>query len=148
MERWVENIQIVIFDGTCNFCNGSVNFIIARDPESKFNFAPMQGESAKVLMKQHGIDNPDLDTFLLIKDGKLYQRTDAALEIAKDLTGYWKYFQVFRFVPAPLRDIFYLFSPKTVIDYLARESPAWFQHLKFDSDFWTELRQNYRKLIK
>ena len=107
MERWVENIQIVIFDGTCNFCNGSVNFIIARDPESKFNFAPMQGESAKVLMKQHGIDNPDLDTFLLIKDGKLYQRTDAALEIAKDLTGYWKYFQVFRFVPSPLRDIFY-----------------------------------------
>ena len=102
-----ENKTVIIFDGICNFCNGSVNFIIARDPEGKFNFAPMQGESAKVLMKQHGIDTPDLDTFLLIKDGKLYQRTDAALEIAKDLTGYWKYFQVFRFVPAPLRDVFY-----------------------------------------
>lgn len=101
------NTQIVIFDGICNFCNSSVNFIIARDPEGKFSFAPMQGEAAKMLMKQHGIDNPDLDTFLLIKNGKLYQRTDAALEIAKDLTGYWKYCRVFLMLPAPLRDIFY-----------------------------------------
>lgn len=101
------NTQIVIFDGICNFCNSSVNFIIARDPEGKFSFAPMQGEAAKMLMKQHGIDNPDLDTFLLIKNGKLYQRTDAALEIAKDLTGYWKYCRVFLILPAPLRDIFY-----------------------------------------
>ncbi|WP_022953894.1 thiol-disulfide oxidoreductase DCC family protein [Leucothrix mucor] len=101
------NAQIVVFDGICNFCNSSVNFIIARDPEGKFSFAPMQGEAAKMLMKQHGIDNPDLDTFLLIKNGKLYQRTDAGLEIAKDLTGYWKYCRVFLILPAPLRDIFY-----------------------------------------
>ena len=87
-----EGVSIIIFDGICNFCNGSVNFIIARDPEGKFTFAPMQGESAKALMKQYGIENPDLDTFLLIKDDKLYQRTDAALEIAKDLTGYWTFF--------------------------------------------------------
>ena len=99
--------KIIIFDGICNFCNGSVNFIIARDPEGKFSFAPMQGESAQALMKQHGIENPDLDTFLLIKDGKLYQRTDAALEITKDLTGYWKYFRIFLILPASLRDIFY-----------------------------------------
>lgn len=103
----IEDGSVIIFDGVCNFCNDSVNFIIARDPDSKFTFAPMQGESAKALMKQHGIENPDLDTFLLIKDGKLYQRTDAALEIAKDLTGYWKYCGVFRVVPAPLRNILY-----------------------------------------
>lgn len=67
----------------------------------------MQGETAQALMKQHGIDNPNLDTFLLIKDGKLYQRTDAALEITKDLTGFWKLFRVFVIVPAPIRDVFY-----------------------------------------
>lgn len=99
--------QVVIFDGICNFCNSSVNFIIARDPECKFSFAPMQSASAKALIKQYGIENPDLDTFLLIKNGKLYQRTDAALEIAKDLKGHWKYLRVFLVVPAPLRDIFY-----------------------------------------
>ncbi|PWQ95379.1 thiol-disulfide oxidoreductase DCC family protein [Leucothrix pacifica] len=101
------NKSTIIFDGICNFCNSSVNFIIARDPEGKFSFAPMQGETAQALMKQHGIDNPNLDTFLLIKDGKLYQRTDAALEITKDLTGFWKLFRVFVIVPAPIRDVFY-----------------------------------------
>lgn len=103
----IEHKSIIIFDGICNFCNSSVNFIIVRDPEGKFSFAPMQGEAAQLLMKQHGIDDPDLNTFLLIKNGKLYQRTDAALEIAKDLIGYWKYCRVFLIVPTPLRDVFY-----------------------------------------
>lgn len=99
--------MFIIFDGVCNFCNSSVNFIIARDPEGKFCFAPMQGEAAQAVMTQHGVENPELDTFLLIKHGKLYQRTGAALEIAKDLTGYWKYCRIFLIVPAPLRDMFY-----------------------------------------
>lgn len=102
-----KNQPTIIFDGICNFCNSSVNFIIARDPEGKFSFAPMQGESAKALIKQYGIDSPDLDTFLLIKNGKLYQRTDAALEITKDLKGHWRCLRVFLVVPAPVRDIFY-----------------------------------------
>lgn len=99
--------NIVVFDGVCNFCNGAVNFIIARDPEAIFTFAPMQSEFAKALMHKHGIRNVGIDTFLLVKDDQCYLFSSAALEITKSLTGYWYLFNVFKIIPAPIRDFFY-----------------------------------------
>jgi len=99
--------HIVIFDGVCNFCNGAVNFIIKRDPDAKFVFTPMQSNLAKELTQKHVIDNVGIDTFLLIKNGRCYIWSDAALEIAKDLTGSWYLSLVFKIVPRTVRDFFY-----------------------------------------
>lgn len=99
--------HIVIFDGVCNFCNGAVNFIIKRDPNNKFVFTPMQSDLAKELIERHGIKNVGIDTFLLIKDGKSYIWSNAALEVVKDLTGFWYLCLVFKVVPRPIRDVFY-----------------------------------------
>lgn len=103
----MDSINIVIFDGVCNFCNGAVNFIIKRDPEGVFAFTPMQSDLAKELMEKHQIYNVGVDTFLLIKNGQCFVFSSAALEIAKDLTGFWYMFNVFRLVPVPIRDFFY-----------------------------------------
>ena len=62
----MEEQHIVIFDGICNFCNGAVKFIIARDPETVFIFTPMQSDLASALMHKHEIYNVGIDTFLLI----------------------------------------------------------------------------------
>ena len=99
--------HIVIFDGVCNFCNGAVNFIIKRDPEERFAFTPMQSELGKELVAKYQITNVGYDTFLLIKDNQCYIWTDAAIEIAKDLTGFWHLSYVFKVVPRPIRDYFY-----------------------------------------
>lgn len=103
----MDNRYIVIFDGVCNFCNGSVNFIIKRDPNGLFAFAPMQSDLAKVLMDKHKINNVGVDTFLLIKNDQCFVFSSAALEIARYLTGFWYMFNIFRLVPAPVRDFFY-----------------------------------------
>ena len=103
----MQHSHIVIFDGVCNFCNDSVNFIIKRDPNGLYSFAPMQSASAQQLMAAHGITEVGLDTFILIKNENCHVRTDAALEIAKDLTGFWYLCGVFRIVPGPIRDFFY-----------------------------------------
>ncbi len=99
--------NIVIFDGVCNFCNGAVNFIIKRDPEGIFAFTPMQSDLAKELMKKHQIFNVGIDTFLLIKDGQCFIFSSAAMEIAKDLTGFWYLFNILKLIPAQVRDFFY-----------------------------------------
>ena len=103
----MKHSHIVIFDGVCNFCNDSVNFIIKRDPSGVYSFAPVQSEFAQQLMSEHGIEEVGWNTFILIKNGRCHTRTDAALEIAKDLTGFWYLCGAFRIVPGPLRDFFY-----------------------------------------
>ncbi|MCH8497878.1 MAG: thiol-disulfide oxidoreductase DCC family protein [Marinobacter sp.] len=99
--------HIVVFDGVCNFCNGAVNFIIKRDPDGIFAFTPMQSELAQALTERFNVPNVGVDTFLLIKNGRCYVFSGAALEIAKDLTGLWFLFNVFKIVPRPIRDAAY-----------------------------------------
>lgn len=102
-----DNRHIIIFDGVCNFCNGAVNFIIKRDPDGVFAFTPMQSALAKQLMQKYQIHNVGIDTFLLIKNNHCYVFSSAALEITKDLTGFWYLFRVLNIVPAAFRDFFY-----------------------------------------
>ncbi|MDP4558189.1 thiol-disulfide oxidoreductase DCC family protein [Halomonas meridiana] len=103
----MDNRYIVIFDGVCNFCNGAVNFIINRDPEGTFAFTPMQSELAQELTQRFNVPDVGMDTLVLIKAGKCYVLSDAALEIAKDLKGPWRLCYVFKVVPRPIRDAAY-----------------------------------------
>lgn len=99
--------SIVLFDGVCNFCNGSVNFIIEHDSRNRFKFAPLQSEIAQKLLQQHGLSDPDLDSVVLIEDGTTFVRSTAALKIAQNLDGWWSRFSVFLVVPVGMRDFFY-----------------------------------------
>lgn len=103
----MDNQQVIIFDGVCNFCNGAVNFIIKRDSKGAFKFAPIQSEVAQSLILNQQINGVDKDTVLLIKNGDYFVRTNAALEITKDLDGFWFVFRVFKIVPKVVRDYCY-----------------------------------------
>ena len=100
----MDNRHIVIFDGLCNVCHGAVNFIIKRDPEGLFAVNPMQSELAHDLLEKHQIQNRGIDTFLLIKNGQCFVFSSTALEIARQLTGFWF---IFRLLPGSIRDFFY-----------------------------------------
>jgi len=105
--RSMSTQNVIIFDGVCKFCNNSVNFIIKRDHHNVFLFAPMQSEAAQDLIAKYNVKDVGFDTFLLIKNNKCFYRTDAALEITKDLSGYWYLFRVFKLLPRSFRDYFY-----------------------------------------
>ena len=99
--------SLVLFDGVCHFCNNSVNFIIDRDPKKKFVFAPLQSELAKNILTRLGEDATVIDTIILIQHNKLYKRSRAALEIAKQLNGLWPLCYLFMIVPGFIRDLVY-----------------------------------------
>lgn len=101
--------SIILFDGVCNFCNASVNFIIKRDPESKFLFTQIQGDRGRALLANHGISNIGMSTFVLINQQGCHFKSDAALEIAKELSGVSRYLVMARYVPKFLRDKVYDF---------------------------------------
>lgn len=98
--------RIVLFDGVCNFCNGSVNFIIRNDPDGKFKFAPLQSEIGQQLRVKHGIGD-DVDSIILVEDGQAFTHSAAALRVARGLGGIWSLGYVFVVVPAFIRDWLY-----------------------------------------
>lgn len=98
--------RIVLFDGDCNFCDKSVQFIIKRDPRNVFTFASQQSETGKILLKLYDI--PDyIDSMVLIENSKVHLKSSAALHIAKQLNGLWKFAYLFMIVPRPIRDFVY-----------------------------------------
>lgn len=97
----------ILFDGVCNFCNASINFIIDRDSKGIFKFAALQSEVGQELLKKNGLKTSDFDSIVAIEGDKVYQKSDAALEIARRMDGIWKIFYVFKIIPAFLRDPVY-----------------------------------------
>lgn len=98
---------VILFDGVCNLCTASVIFIINRDSRGRFKFASAQSESGRLLQNQYQIDAIEAGTIAMIKDGVVYVKSDAAIEIAKELDGFWKLLSAIRFVPKPVRDWVY-----------------------------------------
>lgn len=96
------NHPIVLFDGVCNLCNSSVQFIIRHDPAGHFHFAALQSDFAREQLKRFQVAG-HLDSIVLIEDGVLYTRSTAALRVARHLKG-WRWLYLFRWVPPFLRD--------------------------------------------
>ncbi|MFD1207048.1 MULTISPECIES: DCC1-like thiol-disulfide oxidoreductase family protein [Sporosarcina] len=109
--------RIILFDGECNFCNKSVQFIIKRDPSAHFYFTSLQSETGERYRKQYKIPD-DIDSLVLIEKGKSYTKSAAALHIAKKLDGLWHLLFLFILVPRKLRD--------GVYDYIAKNRYKWF----------------------
>ena len=102
-----EGHAVVLFDGVCNLCNGAVNFIIDRDPEGHFQFAPLQSNIAQTALKARGQSALNLDTIVLLETSDVHVRSDAALRIARRLSGAWPLLSIALWVPHPLRDRVY-----------------------------------------
>lgn len=103
--------SVVLFDGVCNFCNSSVNFLIHHDPSKKIRFASLQSEIGKNYLSRFSINN-DLDSIILIEDNRYFIKSTAALRICRHLTGWPKLFIIFIIVPKPLRNLIYMWFAK------------------------------------
>ena len=103
----LKNSPVVLFDGVCNLCEGSVRFIIERDPKGIFRFASLQSDAGKSLAEAHGADASHLNTMMLIENGRLYKRSTAALRIARRLRFPWSLGWIFIIVPPFIRDAIY-----------------------------------------
>lgn len=110
--------NVVLFDGVCKLCTGSVNFILRHEKGPFLRFAPLQSQVGMRLMQEHGIDPAQMRTFVVIADGRSYIRSDAAIRVSRFLRGAWKLLGLVRVVPRPIRDYAY--------DLVARNRYRWF----------------------
>ncbi|MAB39496.1 MAG: thiol-disulfide oxidoreductase [Aequorivita sp.] len=110
--------KIILFDGVCNLCNGAVTYIIKRDKKNLFKFAALQSEIGQQLISKFNIDTSKVDSIILIDGEKHYEKSSAALRIAKYLSGAYPLLFGFMVVPKFIRNAVY--------DYIARNRYKWF----------------------
>lgn len=98
---------LLLFDGVCNFCNGSIQYILERDRHEKFCFASLQSPLGRAVTAALGIPPQSMDTFIMLESGRAYIRSNAALGVLRRMGGWRSLFYGLIVIPRPLRDAVY-----------------------------------------
>ena len=112
------NTHILLFDGVCNFCDASVQFIMRRDHRQIFRYAAIQSDIGQALLTHFGLPTDQISTVVLIENGQIWTQSDAGLRVARHLNGAWPIAYVFKYIPRFIRDAAYRL--------LARNRYRWF----------------------
>lgn len=121
----MSNQPIILFDGVCNLCSGAVQFVLKRDKKQQFRFASLQGNAGQELLKQYNLPQNNFNSFVLIDDGKVFTKSNAALEIAKRLNGGWKLLYAFKIVPKFIRDAVYRLIANNRYKWFGKKETCW-----------------------
>lgn len=119
MIKLPKNKKLILFDGVCNLCNASVNYVIKHDKKDTFRFAALQSEVGKQIVKEYNIDILKTDSILLYSENNgIHYKSSAALKIAKQLGFPLNLLPIFLIIPAFIRNCVY--------DYVAKNRYKWY----------------------
>ncbi len=100
-------MEVILFDGVCNLCNASVDFILRHDPAARFHFAALQSEVGRRILLNAGLPVEGIDALVLWQDGRVYTASDAVLRIACGLRFPWCLLSALIVFPRSWRDATY-----------------------------------------
>ena len=104
--------KIILFDGVCNLCDTSVQWIIRNDSAGKFKFAPLQAPVAMEMLRTAEMagefDPTDPESFVLVEDGQLFFKSDAWFRIIRELDFPASLLRIFALFPRFIRDYVYV----------------------------------------
>jgi predicted DCC family thiol-disulfide oxidoreductase YuxK len=119
MQNLPQNKKIILFDGVCNLCDSAVQFVIKHDKKDIFRVASLQSEIGQEIIKHIGIDTKNIDSIILYQPGiAYYYKSEAALEIAKNLGGLFSFATIFKILPTALSNVIY--------NYVAKNRYKWY----------------------
>jgi predicted DCC family thiol-disulfide oxidoreductase YuxK len=109
---------VIFFDGVCNLCNRSVQFVIKKDKKKQFRFASLQGKAGQELLRQFNLPADQFNSFILVEGDHIYNRSTAVLRMLRKLGSAWQLFYGFIIVPKFIRNAIY--------NWIARNRYKWF----------------------
>jgi len=119
MENLPKDKRIILFDGVCNLCDATVQFLIKRDKKDIFRFVAIQSDLGQEIIQHIGIDTSKTDSIILYEPGHAYYyKAEAALKIGKELGGIYALLGIFTLLPNAVTNIVY--------DYVARNRYKWY----------------------
>ena len=109
---------LLLFDGVCNLCNSSVQWVLKHDKAAQFRFAALQSDTGRQILLQHQLDPDATDTVVLVDEGRVFTRSDVAIQVFRRFGWPWAALTVFKWIPTTVRNYIY--------DWIARNRYRWF----------------------
>jgi predicted DCC family thiol-disulfide oxidoreductase YuxK len=128
---------IILFDGVCNLCNTSVQFVIEHDPTAIFRFASLQSDAGQAILAKNALNTEGLNSVILVENNVVYDRSTAALRIAKRLSGGVQLLAVFLIVPRFIRDFVYKIVAKNRYRWFGKQEVCWLPTKELKARFLT-----------
>jgi len=116
---------LILFDGLCNLCNSSVQFVLRHDKKKVFHFASLQGANGKEYLKKHKLPETQLNSFILVEGDVLYTRSTAALRVCKKLGGGWPLLYAAIWIPPFIRDGIYNWIAQNRYRWFGKRAACW-----------------------
>lgn len=125
MKKNTPNNPVILFDGVCNLCNSSVQFIIRNDPKHHFRFASLQSNLGQSILKQFNLPTNELSSFILLDKGRISVKSTGALKVVKQLSGAWPLLYIFIIIPPFIRDAVYEFIGRNRYKWFGKKEACW-----------------------
>jgi predicted DCC family thiol-disulfide oxidoreductase YuxK len=116
---------VILFDGVCNLCNRSVQFIIKHDPKHQFRFASLQSDFGQGVLKEFNLPMQEFGSFILLEKGTVYTRSSAALRVTKKLSGAWPALFGLMIVPPFIRNGVYKWVARNRYKWFGKKEECW-----------------------
>jgi predicted DCC family thiol-disulfide oxidoreductase YuxK len=123
---------IIFFDGHCNLCNKSVQFLLRHDRREVLLFSPLQGNTSKKVLSTAAQNS---DTVVLWHNGREWLRSSAVIRTLMLLGFPWNLTAIFLPLPAPLRNLLYRFVARYRLKWFGRSDTCWIMQEKWKSRF-------------
>lgn len=127
--------KIVLFDGVCNICNRSVQFIITRDKKNVFQFASLQGKTGQALLQKFNKPTNQFNSFVLVEGDRIYTHSTGALRMTRHLSGAWPLLYGFIIIPPFIRNAVYNLIAKNRYRWFGRTESCWLPRPEWKAKF-------------
>ncbi|MFD0962417.1 thiol-disulfide oxidoreductase DCC family protein [Pseudofulvibacter geojedonensis] len=122
IDQLPKNKKIILFDGVCNLCNNSINYVIDKDKQDIFRFVSLQSDLGQEIQQYIGYRDTSLNTIILYVPGEAYYtKSTAAIKIIKEFGGLWKGINLFLILPENIRNIAYNYVAKNRYKWYGKE---------------------------
>ena len=126
---------ILLFDGVCNLCSSSVQFVLERNSKDNIRFASLQSEFGVNALKDSNLPADYTDSLVLLENGKTYVKSDAALRLNRHMDGLWRLGAVLLIVPSFIRNWVYDIVAKYRYRWFGKKDVCWIPEKKWESRF-------------
>lgn len=132
---WAENKSILLFDGHCNLCNKSVQFVLRNSRNDQLFFLSLQSEKGKELLQEFDLPGSYDESLIFFSKGKMLTESEAALRIAPFLKWPWSWLVVFRIIPKRLRDQLYKMVARRRYKWFGKTDSCWIMQQEWKHRF-------------